>query len=544
MLKEHMSLKGKNTSGHDQTRRPHSSRTIQQHESMRDRFLFFLRRPWRGKRRRGKSLAVYQSRAYRAKFRLTQTFLPHFGNNYQPHALRPRALKAYAGAVIVAKVAVTALLFIVYPNPGSFSTATAERFFTLTNTARIEAGAKPLALNAKLARAAERKAADILAQGYFAHSTPQGKKFYQWIKEEGYKYSAAGENLALDFSDAEIAHEALMDSPGHRSNIINKKYTQVGFAVKSGTFQGRKTTVLVELFGKPVPVMSRPVVKAAEVEAPKPEPTPTPAPSPTPAPLPPPTPVYAALLASPATVEATLASGASQAVTVAFENRGTATWTRDGEAAVTLDAIAPTGRVSALAATGWESTSRPARLAPDRVAPGETGRWVFSIVGPKEPGAYVERFGLVHADGTEMTDAAVTLTITVEAPAAQDPAPVPAITTPDETTPSAPEPDETTETIATTGEIVPPEPLPRATEGQSTILASLVRAAVASTNGAFVALIAFLTIALLVNVVVRYEVQHRHIIAGTLFMIVLTAGVLALGVHFLQLKPILTPLLA
>lgn len=464
---------------------------------------------------------------------LRHAFIPHEGNNFQPHVLRPRALKVYAGAVIVAKVAVTALLFIVYPNPGSFSTATAERFFTLTNSARIEAGAKPLVLNAKLARAAERKAADILSQGYFAHSTPQGKKFYQWIKEEGYKYSAAGENLALDFSDAEIAHEALMDSSGHRANILNKKYTQVGFAVKSGTFQGRKTTVLVQLFGKPVPVMSRPVVKAAEVEAPKPEPTPTPAP----------TPAYAALLTSPTTLEATLAVGVSQAVTVESENHGTATWTRDGEAAVTLDALAPTGRASALAATGWESPSRPARMAPERVAPGETGRWVFSIMGPQESGAYVERFGLVRPDGTEITDAAVTLTITVEAPAAQDPEPVPATTTPDETTPSAPEPDETTETIATTGEIVPPEPLPRATEGQSAGLASFVRAAVASTNGAFLALIGFLTAALLVNVVVRYEVQHRHIIAGTLFIIVLTAGVLALGVHFLQLKPILTPLL-
>lgn len=477
---------------------------------------------------------------------LRHAFVPHAGNNFQPHALRPRALKVYAGAVIVAKVAVTALLFIVYPNPGSFSTATAERFFTLTNSARIEAGAKPLALNAKLARAAERKAADILAQGYFAHSTPQGKKFYQWIKEEGYKYSAAGENLALDFSDAEIAHEALMDSPGHRSNIINKKYTQVGFAVKSGLFQGRRTTVLVELFGKPVPVISRPVVKAAEVEAPtpKPEPTPEPLPEPTPAPQPAPTPTYAAFLASPATVEATLTVGTSQAITVAFENRGTATWTRDGDAAVTLDALAPTGRASALATTGWESSSRPARMAPERVAPGETGRWVFSVKGPQEPGAYVERFGLVRADGTAMAEAAVTLTITVEALAAKDPEPVPTSIVPDDPTPSAPEPAETTETIATTGEVVPPEPLPRATEGQSTILASLVRAAVASTNGAFVALITFLTIALLVNVVVRYEVQHRHIIAGTLFMIVLTAGVLALGVHFLQLKPILTPLLA
>lgn len=463
---------------------------------------------------------------------LKRAFIPHPGNDFRPHALRPRALSAYAVAVIVAKVAVTALLFLVYPNAGFYSTATSERFFELTNAARQDAGVKPLVVNAKLARAAARKADDILTQGYFAHTSPAGKKFWQWIKDENYRYTAAGENLALDFADADIAQQALMDSSGHRANILNVKYTQVGFAVKSGEFKNRKTTVLVELFGNPVPVVSRPTVAAAEVPQPAPKPQPTP-------------PVYAAAPASPEALDLPVDPGHSQAVTVAFVNRGTATWTREGADALTLEAVAPIGRRSALAASAWESPSRAARMAPDSVAPGETGRWVFTISGPQQTGAYVERFGLVRADGTPVPRAEVTLTVTVVAPEAKDPAPLPATAAPEQPQPPTPEPEVTTETIAPSGEVVPAAtPQPASTQLFRPGLAALARAAVASTNGAFLAFIVFLTVALFVNVVVRYEIQHRHVIAGTLLIILLTAGMLVLGIHFLQLKPIVTPLLA
>jgi hypothetical protein len=58
-----------------------------------------------------------------------------------------------------------------------------------------------------------------------------------------------GENLARNFTSVAMAHKALMASPSHKDNILNKKYTDVGIAVVSGTLANEETTVLVQLFG-------------------------------------------------------------------------------------------------------------------------------------------------------------------------------------------------------------------------------------------------------------------------------------------------------
>ncbi len=481
---------------------------------------------------------------------LQHAFIPHEGNDFRPHALRPRALVGYAVGIVLVKVLVTALLFIVYPNPGFFSSATVDRFVELTNTARTDTGLKKLTVNPKLTAAADAKANDLLDRQYFAHTNPQGKKFWQWIKDQNYKFATAGENLALDFSDADIAHQTLMDSSGHRANILSPKYTQVGFAVKSGEFQGRKTTVLVEMFAKPVNVVTRPVAVAAAQETPSQGSSQPPAGSRTPAsdtqPAPTPVPPFRATHPGQNFEQVTVTTGDNAVLSIEFKNEGTVPWQREGPNAVALDTTAPLDRASRLAATSWVSPSRAALLAPAEVAPGSIGRWVFTIHAPEQTGVYAERFVLRLSDGSVIPDSEVTFTVTVE-PANVDLQPLPPIASTETTPPSQPATDQaaepvTSEGITPTGElkkeasVVPPPNLE-----VSPSLASLVRNSLATSNTLFVLLLVFLSVALLVTVIVRYEVQHRHIIIGALFLIALTAGMLVFGVHFLNLLPTITP---
>lgn len=121
----------------------------------------------------------------------------------------------------------------------------------LVNSARAEAKLSPLKENEVLDIAAKTKADDMGSKEYFSHNSPDGKTPWDFIKGAGYKYVAAGENLAMDFMSAEAAHNALMASPTHRANILNPLYTEMGISVVQGTFDGRPSIYLVQYFGKP-----------------------------------------------------------------------------------------------------------------------------------------------------------------------------------------------------------------------------------------------------------------------------------------------------
>ena len=121
----------------------------------------------------------------------------------------------------------------------------------LTNNERVENKLDALLLNPQLVEAAQKKADDMAEKGYFAHVSPDGSKPWYWFEESGYEYTYAGENLAVDFSDSEEVKDAWMDSPLHRANILNGKYTEIGIATAKGKFNGKKTTFVVQMFGSP-----------------------------------------------------------------------------------------------------------------------------------------------------------------------------------------------------------------------------------------------------------------------------------------------------
>ena len=121
----------------------------------------------------------------------------------------------------------------------------------LANRDRESKKLPPLKINPVLTAAAQAKADDMAARGYFAHVAPDGKEPWYWFEKVGYQYEYAGENLAIDFADSIDVQRAWMNSPTHRDNILNGRFTEVGIATAQGMYQGRLTTFVVQEFGTP-----------------------------------------------------------------------------------------------------------------------------------------------------------------------------------------------------------------------------------------------------------------------------------------------------
>lgn len=141
--------------------------------------------------------------------------------------------------------------------PRSFLTVAGVIDFT--NRQRAENGLAPLSNNQALNTSALVKAQDMFDKQYFAHESPDGKGVGDLVQTAGYEYIMIGENLALgNFLNDQVLVQAWMDSPGHRANILNSKYTEIGVGVIRGTYEGRNTWISVQHFGKPLSACPKP----------------------------------------------------------------------------------------------------------------------------------------------------------------------------------------------------------------------------------------------------------------------------------------------
>ena len=107
----------------------------------------------------------------------------------------------------------------------------------LVNTERKKAGQTPLMSNPELTELARRYARDMLAQGYFSHYNKEGESPFNRMEKAGISYNSAGENLALA-PNVSLAHQGLMNSTGHRANILSADFGQVGIGVVDGGIYG------------------------------------------------------------------------------------------------------------------------------------------------------------------------------------------------------------------------------------------------------------------------------------------------------------------
>lgn len=134
---------------------------------------------------------------------------------------------------------------------GSGETLSPQKIIENTNSAREDTGlSENLVFNSKLQLSAQKKIDDMLLNDYFEHVSPTGVAISDLIETVGYDYIIVGENLALgNFQSEKELVDAWMASPGHRANILNNKYKDIGVAVGHGTISGKKVFIAVQHFG-------------------------------------------------------------------------------------------------------------------------------------------------------------------------------------------------------------------------------------------------------------------------------------------------------
>ena len=98
----------------------------------------------------------------------------------------------------------------------------------LVNAQRAQNGLKPLAENWELSRVARYKSADMASRRYFSHESPTYGSPYQMMRSFGISFRSAGENIAYGQRTPAAVVAAWMNSSGHRANILNSSYTQIG----------------------------------------------------------------------------------------------------------------------------------------------------------------------------------------------------------------------------------------------------------------------------------------------------------------------------
>lgn len=104
----------------------------------------------------------------------------------------------------------------------------------LTNAERTKHGLKPLTFNWELARMARFKSEDMINKNYFDHNSPTYGSPFNMMKNFGIDYSYAGENIAAGQTTPEEVVNSWMNSPGHRANILNPNYTEIGVGLANG----------------------------------------------------------------------------------------------------------------------------------------------------------------------------------------------------------------------------------------------------------------------------------------------------------------------
>lgn len=124
---------------------------------------------------------------------------------------------------------------LIYPGqvltiPGKDTTVEAyeAEVIRLVNEIRVQYGLQPLKTNWELSRVARYKSQDMVDKHYFSHTSPTYGSPFQMMKAFGLSYRTAGENIAYGQRTPQEVVNAWMNSSGHRANILNSSYTQIG----------------------------------------------------------------------------------------------------------------------------------------------------------------------------------------------------------------------------------------------------------------------------------------------------------------------------
>jgi uncharacterized protein YkwD len=124
----------------------------------------------------------------------------------------------------------------------------ADQVVTLVNRERARAGCRALTVDGRLTDAALAHSTDMAGRNYFSHDDPEGDDPGRRITEAGYRWSAYGENIAAGYTDAASVMDGWMHSPGHRANILNCDFRNIGVGV---AINGSRKKYWTQDFGAP-----------------------------------------------------------------------------------------------------------------------------------------------------------------------------------------------------------------------------------------------------------------------------------------------------
>lgn len=108
------------------------------------------------------------------------------------------------------------------------------QLFDLTNAARVKFGLSPLTWDDHVKMTARDHSSDMADNHYFSHDNLNGQSPFDRLKQDGISYRAAGENIAAGQVSSIYAHHGLMNSMGHRKNILSPNYSSLGVGVDFG----------------------------------------------------------------------------------------------------------------------------------------------------------------------------------------------------------------------------------------------------------------------------------------------------------------------
>ncbi len=181
--------------------------------------------------------------------RVQNYFVPTHENVYRPHLLGRASLVFFLALTLAVEGFLVSNL-VARQSDGTFLSAVfASDVIWYTNTERAQAKVSEVHEDKKLDAAAQAKADDMAAKGYFSHVGPDGALPWTWVLRSGYAYKVAGENLAVRFTDSSDVVHAWMASPSHRANVLKPVYADIGVGVANGMFEGQPATFVVQYFG-------------------------------------------------------------------------------------------------------------------------------------------------------------------------------------------------------------------------------------------------------------------------------------------------------
>jgi uncharacterized protein YkwD len=130
-----------------------------------------------------------------------------------------------------------------------FLNADEKSTFALHNSERRDRDLKPLCVHPDLQKAARSHSEDMIRRDYFSHDTKgRNESSCERVRRFGYRWRACRENIGYNSTPNKM-FGAWMRSPGHRRNILNAKFREVGIGARTGNYNGSKTTMYTADFG-------------------------------------------------------------------------------------------------------------------------------------------------------------------------------------------------------------------------------------------------------------------------------------------------------